>query len=90
MVKILTDFKINKPVMRAIQAYIRFAKNSRIYFNIMRTITITFRQDITKIAHRITLKIWYEIKSHTLASWHILFLTVYLPRQNNIAAYRFD
>lgn len=90
MVKILTDFKINKPVMCAIQADIRFAKNSRIYFNIMHTITIAFWQDIARITHRITLKIWYEIKSHTLASWHILFLTVYLPRQNNIAAYRFD
>lgn len=51
MVKILTDFKINKPVMCAIQADIRFAKNSRIYFNIMHTITIAFWQDIARITH---------------------------------------
>lgn len=90
MVKILTNFKINKPVMCAIQADIRFTKNSRIYFNVMHTIAMAFRQDIARITHRITLKIWYEIKSHTLASWHTLFLTVYLQAQSSIAAYHFD
>jgi hypothetical protein len=51
MVKILINFKINKSVMCAIQANIRFAKNSRIYFNIMHTIAITFRQNIARITH---------------------------------------